>query len=98
LFAVWREQYEFVILDSSPVLPVADALLLARHADGVILSLLLGVSRVSQVAETCERLAALRVNVIGAILNGTSARTYDGSAKYYHAAEAPAAVTPTEQA
>jgi len=98
LFAMWREQYEFVILDSSPVLPVTDALLLARHVDGVILSLLQGVSRVTQAAEACERFTALGVNVIGAIVNGTSARTYGGSGKYYYTIPTAPSASPTEQA
>ncbi|HEY2389523.1 MAG TPA: polysaccharide biosynthesis tyrosine autokinase [Candidatus Binatia bacterium] len=32
-----REQYDFVILDSPPVLPVTDSVLLSREADGVVL-------------------------------------------------------------
>jgi capsular exopolysaccharide synthesis family protein len=89
LFAVWREQYEFVILDSSPVLPVTDTLLLARHVDGVILSLLQGVSRLSQANEVCERLQSLGVNVLGVIVNGTAARAYGGSGKYYYTNPTP---------
>lgn len=35
--ARWRLQYDVVLLDSPPLLPVADARILAQHADGTIL-------------------------------------------------------------
>jgi len=102
LFATWREQYDFVILDSSPVLPVTDALLLARHVDGVIISLLQGVSRMSQAVEVCEKFTSLGVNVIGAIVNGTPTHSYGGSDRYYYPTPAKASAQPaapaTEQA
>ena len=79
------DEFEFVLLDSSPVLPVADALLLARHADGVILSVLQGVSRMPQAAEAAERFSSLGVEVMGVVVSGTSAKTYGESAKYYSA-------------
>jgi succinoglycan biosynthesis transport protein ExoP len=33
----WREKYDFVVIDSPPILPVTDALLLARLADTTLL-------------------------------------------------------------
>lgn len=84
LFAIWRDQFEFVLIDSSPALPVADSLILGRHADGVILSLMQGVSRVPQATETCERFTALGVRILGAVVNGTPGRGYGDSEKYYY--------------
>jgi capsular exopolysaccharide synthesis family protein len=96
LFAVWQDQSEFVLIDSSPVLPVTDALLLARHAHGVILSLLQGVSRLTQTTEAMQKFATLGVHVLGAIVNGTSHRGYGGARRYYYTAP-PAEPAPTEQ-
>src|SRR5205823_4998314 len=40
-----RSQYDFIIVDSSPILPVVDPLLLGQHADAVLFSILHDVSR-----------------------------------------------------
>ena len=45
LFARLKEQYDFVIVDSSPILPVTDGLIIAQQADAVLMSVLTDVSR-----------------------------------------------------
>src|SRR5262249_51207579 len=69
-----RGSYDFVLVDCCPVLPVADALLVGRRADGVLLSVRPGVSQVPHVAEARERLASLRIPVLGAVVNGVRPR------------------------
>ena len=49
----------FILVDSCPVLPVADSLLVAQHVDGVIFTLLREVSRLPQVYSGYQRLSAL---------------------------------------
>jgi capsular exopolysaccharide synthesis family protein len=71
LFDKLKKQYDFVILDSGPVLPVADSLSLAQHVDGVILSVLLDVSRAPAIHAATQRLAALGVRVLGSVVAGT---------------------------
>ncbi len=70
LFDRLKEQFEFVILDACPVLPVADALLLSTHADAVLLSVRSGASRVPIIEAARQRLAALHVQLRGAVLMG----------------------------
>lgn len=82
LFGWLRQNYEFVIVDSSPILPVTDPLLLARHADGVLVSLMQGVSRLPLVEEANRRLATLRVPVLGAVLHGTPGQQYGYGSGY----------------
>jgi capsular exopolysaccharide synthesis family protein len=82
LFARLRAEYDIVIVDSSPVLPVTDPLLLARHTDGVIVAMLQGVSRMPLVEETNHRLNALGIRVLGAVVNGTAARAYGYGGSY----------------
>jgi capsular exopolysaccharide synthesis family protein len=66
-----RDQYDFVIVDSAPVLPVADSLQIAQHADAVVFSVLRDVSRLPRIHEAYERLANLGVRMLGAVVAGT---------------------------
>jgi capsular exopolysaccharide synthesis family protein len=70
LFDRLKDQYDFIIVDSSPVLPVADALSLAQNMDGVILSVLRDVSRMPAVHAAYQRLAKLNVPVLGTVVIG----------------------------
>jgi capsular exopolysaccharide synthesis family protein len=70
VFARLREQYDFVVVDSSPLLAVADALLLGQNVDAVVFSLLREVSRIPRVDAARQRLAALGVPTLGAVVSG----------------------------
>jgi polysaccharide biosynthesis transport protein len=70
LLAGLKGQYEFLIVDSCPVLPVADSLLLGQHVDAVIFSVLRDVSRMPAVHAAHQRLTALGVRTLGAVLIG----------------------------
>ncbi|HEX8201010.1 MAG TPA: AAA family ATPase [Isosphaeraceae bacterium] len=74
-----REQFAFVVVDSSPILPVADALQVAQDVDGVILSVLRDVSRLPQVQAASVRLASLGVRTLGAVVVGTTSPEYRSS-------------------
>jgi capsular exopolysaccharide synthesis family protein len=68
-----REMFEFVIFDSSPVLPIADAVQVGQHVDGVIFSVLRNVSRLPRVHAASQRLIQLGVRVLGAVVLGAQA-------------------------
>jgi capsular exopolysaccharide synthesis family protein len=70
LFARLKEQYDFIIIDSSPVLPVADTLSLGQHVDGVIFSVLRDVSRLPAVQAAYNRLNALGIRMLGTVVVG----------------------------
>ncbi len=71
ILAQLKESFDCIILDSSPVLPVTDALLLARHVDGVLFSVLQNVSTLPAVHEAYHSLASLNVVLLGAVVSGT---------------------------
>lgn len=70
MFAQLKEQYEFIIVDSCPVLPVADSLLLGQHVDAVVFSVLRDVSRLPAIHAAQQRLGALGVRTLGAVVIG----------------------------
>lgn len=65
-----RNSCDLVILDSSPVLPVADARLLARHVDIGILVARLRVSRRRNIREARRLLDAAGGPLLAAVING----------------------------
>jgi polysaccharide biosynthesis transport protein len=71
-----ESQFDFVVIDTSPLLMVSDAMLLAREADGVVLSVLLGVSQVARVAETVNRLHAIGAELAGVVVNNVQSEVY----------------------
>ena len=55
---------------------VSDAMLLAREADGVVLSVLLGVSQIARVAETVNRLHDIGAELAGVVVNNVQSDVY----------------------
>jgi capsular exopolysaccharide synthesis family protein len=72
------QEYDFIIVDTCPVLPVADALLIGQHVDGVLLSIRPRISQLLRVYEAWERLQTARIPVLGGIVNGV----HDGNYAY----------------
>lgn len=80
LFEQLKQQYDFIIVDSCPVLPVADALLLGQHVDGVIFTILRDVSRVPAVYAAQQKINNLAIRTLGAVMIG--AKTEIGNLGY----------------
>lgn len=72
LIAALRSAYDIVLVDAPPVLVNADAVLMARHADHVLLVARAGCSRLGDLDESCKRLRMCRAPVAGVILNGVT--------------------------
>src|SRR5207247_8635330 len=76
LFEELRGQFDFIVIDSSPVLPVADTLLIGQHVDGVVLSILRDQSQLPRVYAAYQRLAMLGVRMLGAVVHGARGDSY----------------------
>ena len=64
---------------------MADTLLLAKNCDGVLVSVMLGYSRLGAVRLTQERLQSMDIRVLGAVINRAAAEfasDYYGRYKY----------------
>jgi len=85
-----RERFDYVIIDSPPVLAVSDALLLANIADGVVLVVQSRRSREDQAHAAIMRLQQVGAVILGAVLNRGEV-----DHEYYHYAYARPASDPT---
>jgi capsular exopolysaccharide synthesis family protein len=70
LFNRLRGQFDFIMVDSCPVLPVADALLVGQHVDGVVFSIMQDISQLPKVLVASEKLHQLNIPLVGAVVNG----------------------------
>jgi len=75
--------YDLVIIDTPPVLPVADAAIIAAVSDGVLMVVRAGKTSRGLTREAYARLSAVGANIIGTVLNDPSGRnispyTYTG--------------------
>ena len=66
----YRESFEHIVIDAGPVLAFADALLLGQQSDIAIVATMRDTSRVPLVNSAIERLRAVGVRVLGAVMNG----------------------------
>ena len=87
-----RTEYDYIFLDSPPVLVISDALALAPITDGTVLVCRHNMSYVSDIARAINTLQFSKVNVLGVVVNDYKApvtgKYYGGGYKkyyYYHA-------------
>lgn len=87
LIELLRKHFDYVVIDSPPVLPVSDALVLSRLADGVILVVAVESVRRPQLETSLSTLQQVDAPVIGVIANrltrsGVDAYSYYGQGAY----------------
>jgi capsular exopolysaccharide synthesis family protein len=73
IFERLREEFDFIIVDSHPVLSATDSLLVGQQADAVLLSVMRQLSQMPRVYGAAQRLTALKIRVLGAVVNGADA-------------------------
>jgi capsular exopolysaccharide synthesis family protein len=77
LLEMLKSEYDFIIIDSSPVLPLAHALLIGKHVDAAVLAVRRDISRVMPVYAAHQRLATLGIPVLGAVFMEQNNPGYD---------------------
>ena len=69
-------RYQYIVIDTPPILPASEALILARSADVTVVCARRDYSRLEQVAEAYARLRSAGVSVAGSVLNGIAPTSY----------------------
>jgi capsular exopolysaccharide synthesis family protein len=64
-----REEYDVIIMDTPPILPVTDAVVVSSLADGAILVVQAGKTRSGEVRHAQEVLETAHANLLGVVLN-----------------------------
>ncbi len=85
-----RERYDLVLVDSPPVIPFADARILAGSVDATLLALRVEKSGRRVTCEACDALRAVRARLLGVILSDVHEKdgrygTCSGWRDYYRA-------------
>ncbi len=88
LFQELKKDFEFVIVDSSPILYVADGASVGRNVDGAIMVVRSHASRLPAVAVACERIEMLGIDLIGGVMVGVQSNLsgYGYSYDYHYGA------------
>jgi len=75
LLAVIREQFDFVIVDTPPVLAVTDPGAVAARVDGVIMTMRLTKRTRADATHAVGVLSSLGANIFGVVVNGIDGRS-----------------------
>ncbi len=79
-----QESYDYVLIDSPPVLAVTDAVLLADQVDGVIFVIKPGVTRSNIAVSAQDRLSRTGTRFLGVVLNKVKNNSPDYQYAYYY--------------
>ena len=78
LLAEVREAFDYVVVDTSPLLVVTDAAVVASRADGAVLVTRAGKTTVAQVQSAVLAIEAVSARLFGCVLNGAKGGNGDG--------------------
>jgi capsular exopolysaccharide synthesis family protein len=81
LIASCRTEYDLILIDSPPILSFADASIISRLADGVLLVIAAGETKKSMMVEAKKNLEKVGANLIGVILTKVE---FKKNSEYYH--------------
>ncbi|WP_418064087.1 polysaccharide biosynthesis tyrosine autokinase [Pimelobacter simplex] len=84
-----RSSYDMVIIDAPPLLPVADASVLAKLADGVIIVVRHARTTKDQVNEAINRLNHVGARLYGVVVNMVAKRAIGSYYYYYYEETSP---------
>ncbi len=78
-----RKAFDYIVIDSSPIMPVSDSAVLGNLADVVLLVIQSERTSQSAVKDALKRLSAARIRPIGAVLQQTDIKRSAEYGNYY---------------
>lgn len=75
LLEVLRQRYDFVVVDTPPMLAVSDPCMVASAVDGVLLTVRIGKNRRYETEQAQEMLSELDATLLGVVVNGMDGGT-----------------------
>lgn len=75
VIAAARQEFDYVVLDSPPVLSVSDPMWLAALTDGAMVVARIGKVTGSELRQTVDTIEASKHDVLGLVLNGVKAKS-----------------------
>jgi capsular exopolysaccharide synthesis family protein len=82
VFTALAENFDLVLVDSPPVLPVTDAMVLSNYADGTLLVVAAGQTRRAELQRAAERFTQAKSPLVGIVLNEVTKQSGYGSTGY----------------
>ena len=79
-----KEQYDYVLIDTPPVMPVTDALIVSRFVDGIILVIASAEVKVEMAREVKNQLVNAGANILGVVLNKVRSEHHGYGYGYYY--------------
>lgn len=79
-----KEQYDYVLIDTPPVMTVTDALIVGRFVDGMILVIASAEVKVEMARDVKNQLVNAGANILGVVLNKVRSEHHGYGYGYYY--------------
>lgn len=79
-----KEQYDYVLIDTPPVMPVTDALIVSRFVDGMIFVIASAEIKVEMARDVKNQLVNAGANILGVVLNKVRSEHHGYGYGYYY--------------
>lgn len=80
-----REAYDYIVIDTSPLISFADSLLLGKYADGIVLVIEAGKTQESAAKQCIKMIKKAEIPLLGVAINKLNFKNEYGPYNYYNA-------------
>jgi len=84
IFAQLREKFDFIVIDTSPILSIADPTIISRLADGLVWIIHFKKAKKRELHYTKKLLKNMNINIMGIVFNNINTESFYGKYYYYH--------------